>query len=88
VPPGHGKSDCISRRYPVWHLLRHAEYEIILASYGCDLATELSRDARRCFEECAADYGRTPGRMRENAWGIEGHKGKMNAVGLGASITA
>lgn len=86
-PPGHGKSDIISRRYPVWHLLTHEEDEIILASYGADLATELSRDARRCFEIAAPDFGIVPGRWRENSWGIEGHKGKLNATGLSGAIT-
>lgn len=86
-PPRHGKSDLISRRFPAWEILRHKENEVILASYSAELAVELSIDARRAFTFAADDFGLSPGRMKDNAWGIEGHRGKVNAVGLGGSIT-
>jgi len=87
LPPRHGKSDIISRRYPVWHLNTHPEHEIILASYSADFAHELSIDALKCFRESSPLFGLRPGRQRANFWTVDGHKGKVNAVGLGGSIT-
>lgn len=87
VPIRHGKSDAVSRRLPAWHIQRCPEHEVILTGYSGELAVELSLDARRAFAESAREFGLTPGRMKDNSWGIEGHKGKVNAVGFGGSAT-
>lgn len=89
VPPRHGKSDLCSRRFPVWHMLRNPDHEVILATYGADLSEELSSDARNCFAEVGPRQGLhfAPDRNAKANWGIEGHKGKLNAVGLGGAIT-
>jgi predicted phage terminase large subunit-like protein len=91
VPPRHGKSDVVSRRYPVWHLGDHPDHEIILASYGADLATELSGNAKECFKACVDakmfwDLKISNETHKKNSWGINQHKGLMNAVGLGGTI--
>lgn len=89
VAPRHGKSDVVSRRFPVWYLGNHPDHEIILASYSAELATDMSLAARRCMRETAPLFGVVPAkdRMRRNSWGLEDRKGTMNAVGLGGSIT-
>ena len=89
VPPRTGKSDLCSRRFAPWFLIDHPDDEIILSCYGQDLANDMSRDARKCMAEIAPSYGYSMAgdRDRISSWGIQDHKGGMNAVGLGASIT-
>lgn len=87
LPPRHGKSDVISRRYPVWHLLGHPDDEIILASHTADLAHGMCVESLRCFRRAACDFGLRPGKQRQNEWTVDGRKGKLQAMGLGGSIT-
>lgn len=87
LPPRHGKSDVISRRYPVWHLLGHPDNEIILASHTADLAHGMCVESLRCFRRAACDFGLRPGKQRQNEWTVDGRKGKLQAMGLGGSIT-
>jgi len=91
VPPRHGKSDLVSRRFPAWHLMRSeqtAAHEVILASYSANLATDLSHSARRCYAEVAPRYGlgidETRGLLA--AWRTT-KGGGVYAVGLGGTIT-
>lgn len=89
MPPRHGKSDMVSRRYPVWHLLRNPDHEFILASYNYQLATEMAWDDRKLFGEIADMYGLAiqHGRSGVDAWAIYGHKGAMYSAGIGGTIT-
>ena len=88
VPFRHGKSDVVSRRYPVWHLARNPDHEIILASYNHQFATDLSFDARACFEDTSGAHGFTTARDRRavSAWRVNRHKGAMYSAGLGGTI--
>lgn len=88
MPFRHGKSDIISRRALPYFLLRHPSWEIILASYGYDLATELADDARRCFREWAPIFGVDTAEMRDRvaSWRTTAG-GAMFASGLGGTIT-
>jgi predicted phage terminase large subunit-like protein len=45
VPPRHGKSEIASRNFPPWIMAKYG-FDVILASYGQELANELSEDAR------------------------------------------
>lgn len=40
MPPRHGKSELVSRRFPPWYLGRHPEEELLGCSYGSSLASE------------------------------------------------
>jgi len=90
MPPRHGKSEVVSRNTPAWFLGRNPDKEIILASYGAELATDMSRDARRIFRDnCSELFGLE---MSEESaavgrWHIKGHKGRMQATGAGGAIT-
>lgn len=89
APPRSGKSQIVSRRFPVWHTGRHPTHEVICVSYGQDLANKVSDDARSTVDR----YGRTlwdhmtPGRP----WGVEFWKtrggGSYSAAGMGGPIT-
>ena len=90
VPPRHGKSDIASRRWPIWHLGRNPDHEIILAAYNDELATDLSYDARMCFD--SPDYRwifqhhLSYDRQSVHRWRIDKHKGTFFAAGIGGTI--
>lgn len=88
VGPRHGKSDLVSRRWPVWHMLRNPRHEIMLTTYSGNLATDLSYDARECFRENAPQYGISLSEDRASlaAWNTN-MGGKVYAVGLYGTIT-
>lgn len=46
LPPRHGKSELISHWTSVWALDQYPHWELILASYGADLATDFGRKVR------------------------------------------
>lgn len=85
VPPRHGKSDQASRRFPVFCLCRHPDWEVMLATAAASLSETLARNARSCFETVGPQYGL---RFRHDQnqvcdWGVEGHRGSMYSLGLG-----
>jgi len=88
LPYRHGKSDIISRRFPVWMLGRNPDSEIILACYSDQLASDLSRKARECFRETSWVFGTALSveSSAVNHWEISDHKGSMSATGIGGSI--
>ena len=58
-------------------------------SYGGDLASDMSRDARKCFDQSRRISGlrTSDDRDRVDSWSIADHKGGLTASGLGGSIT-
>ena len=90
MPPRHGKSELISKSFPSWCIGKNPDREIILASYGAELAEGFSRLNREKLREFGQDiFGIRI--SRESAavgrWGIEGHRGGMFAVGVQGPIT-
>jgi len=90
MPPRHGKSEVVSKKFPAWFLGRNPDKEIIISSYAADLAYDFSRIARNTFREWGpklwglelADDSGAVGR-----WGIQGHRGGLVAAGVGGPIT-
>lgn len=88
MPPRHGKSDLVSRRFPVWVLLNKPSDEIILTGYSGHLATEMSFAARQCMQEVGPSFGVHIEEARRSVvtWKTKAGGG-MHAVGLGGTIT-
>ena len=90
MPPRHGKSEVVSKKFPAWYLGRNPDKEIIISSYAAELAYDFSRIARNTFREWGprlwglnlADDSGAVGR-----WGIQGHRGGLTAAGVGGPIT-
>lgn len=90
MPPRHGKSEVISKHFPAWVLGKHPDWEIILTSYGADLAQDFSRIAReklREFGPTLFNVSLAQDSSAVNRWGIAGHRGGLTAVGAGGAIT-
>lgn len=50
MPPRHGKSELVSRRFPAFYLGVHRAARIISCSYSAGLATTFNRDVQRIME--------------------------------------
>lgn len=89
MPPRHGKSERVSKKFPAWHLLTHPEDEMIVASYSIDLSRGFTRIAKDTFSYHAPALGVALDKNRQSAedWGIDGHRGGCVAAGVGGGIT-
>lgn len=90
MPPRGGKSEVISKSFPSWYLGKHPDREIILTSYGSDLANDNSRICRDRFKEYSKQiFGVeiSTDSAAVDRWGIKGHRGGVTAAGVGGPIT-
>lgn len=90
MPPRHGKSEVISKGFPGWYLGRHPDHEIMLTSYGAELAEDFSRINREKLREFGPEiFGVTISRASAavGRWGITGHKGGLVAAGVNGPLT-
>lgn len=89
MPPRHGKSERVSKKFPAWHIGKYPNDEIILASYALSLSRDNNRIARDTFMDRSGLFGVSISGARQSAesWGIEGHRGGVNAAGVGGPIT-
>lgn len=100
MPPRHGKSEVVSKKFPAWFLGKNPEKEIIITSYSADLAHDFSRIARDTLNEWGPRlFGVKVAQASAavNAWGIEGipgpdgkpkkYRGGLKAAGAGGAIT-
>jgi len=89
MPPRHGKSDVVSRRFPAWFLANHPDDEVIEASYNFQLASEMSFDVRKLVNERGERYGVQLQKDRKaiGSWRVRGRKGALHAAGIGGTIT-
>lgn len=85
MPPRHGKSEMISKHFPVFHLLNQPSHRIMLTSYQSTLSAEWSRKARDEFEFLGKQYfdmNLEFGSKRNDKWSIEGFGGGVEATGI------
>lgn len=89
MPPRHGKSERVSKKFPAWHVGRNPSDEIIVASYSIDLSRGFSRISRDTLtsNNGVFDASVDPNNKSSESWGIEGYRGGVTAAGVGGSIT-
>lgn len=98
VPPQHGKSEIVSRKFPSWVLGRDPRTKIVGVSYSADLAEQFSISIKRTveseeyaqvFAQTRLSRGRKDGRWKNNDDFFEtvGFGGFYKAVGVGGSLT-
>jgi hypothetical protein len=89
MPSRHGKSEIFSRYGPAWALLNHPGLEIIETSYDEALALDMSRDARAIDRKMSPLFEAAPLSKDSQAvsrWKVDGHRGKLQAAGVGGPI--
>ncbi|OXM84008.1 hypothetical protein CF651_22950 [Paenibacillus rigui] len=89
MPPRHGKSERVSKKFPAWHLGRNPGDEMIISSYSIDLSRGFSLIAKQTLEsnQNVFDVKIDPKRQASEAWGLAGYRGGLNAAGVGGPIT-
>lgn len=101
MPPRHGKSELVSRRFPAYVLGRQPHAGIIACSYGADLASRMNRDVQRIIgaDAYAALFPQTRlfssnGRSAQAAYlrnsdifEIVNRRGFYRSAGVGGGIT-
>lgn len=101
MPPRHGKSELVSRRFPSYILGRDPDAQVIATSYSADLASMMNRDVQRIMdsEEYARIFPETrlgASNIRSLAGGtlrnsdifeVVGHRGRYRSAGVGGGIT-
>lgn len=87
IPPRHGKSEFISKWIPAWYLDTFDDRNIILTSYGDDLASSFGRWVRNHFEmnEFALTSLRQDSQAANRFETTNG--GAMITAGIGGPIT-
>lgn len=102
VPPQHGKSEIVSRKFPAWALGKIPLLKIVGSSYSADLAEQFSRSIQRTID--SSEYGEVfPNTFLNNqhvthdkkrGWVRKvdmfetvGFGGFYKAVGVGGSLT-
>lgn len=87
MPPRHGKSLLISEYFPFWWLLNRPDDNIIISSYGLQLAEKWSLKTKEHFKKYAKVNNYEVEIDRNDYWTVKGHRGGLTAVGVGGSIT-
>lgn len=89
MPPRHGKSERVSKKFPSWHVGRNPDDEIIVASYSIDLSRGFSRIARDTLTASADIFRQELDKNNKSSesWTLEGHRGGVTAAGVGGAIT-
>lgn len=102
MPPRHGKSELVSRRFPAYVFGKNRDLQIISTSYGADLASRMNRDVQRIID--SPQYGdvfpetKLFGKnIQTIAYGsflrnseifeIVGNRGSYRSAGVGGGIT-
>ncbi|WP_075780072.1 phage terminase large subunit [Marinitoga sp. 1137] len=89
MPPRHGKSELISKKFPAWFLGKYPDKEIIITAYSAELAYDFSRIARETLRRHEKLFGVSLDKRTQAVqhWGIENTRGGLMAAGVGGPIT-
>lgn len=91
MPPRHGKSFIATERFPIWHLGRNANHQIVVVSYGQVLPNKFSRRAREVarselMHSVFPKFDLDPDSQAVSDWQtLDG--GGYRAVGVGGGLT-
>jgi hypothetical protein len=96
MPPGHGKSEGVSRNLPAYMLGKNPDLRVIACSHTADLAAEMNRDVQRII---ASDRYRSifpetrlcrttdaEGRRNADLFDVAGRRGYYKGAGVGGAI--
>ncbi|MFT8701907.1 MAG: phage terminase large subunit [Acetobacter orientalis] len=91
MPPRHGKSELVSRRFPAWYLGQHPTRQVIAASYGATLAQDFGRSVRNLvttqpFQALFPGVKLAPDSAAKDVWHTA-QDGSYTAAGVGGGLT-
>lgn len=93
MPPRHSKSETTTKKMPAWVVGNNPDWEIIIAAYNADLASDFGKIARDTYKK----HNRNGSKVFDNEldrdksagsnWGINMHRGSVVSTGVGGSAT-
>ncbi|MBK6639683.1 MAG: hypothetical protein IPG34_19985 [Rhodocyclaceae bacterium] len=88
-PPRTSKSTLVSLSLPGFFLGNNPDDSVMVASYGADLAYDMSKGVRADVrsEDYPFPIELRKGEATVKQWGIAGHRGGMIAAGVGGALT-
>lgn len=96
MPPRHGKTQTVGKRWPAFLLGRHQDWRIAMVSYGADLGEDSSRAVRALirdeplYKQLFPDVELSPESHAVQRWSLAGHSPddpSFVAVGVGGPLT-
>lgn len=92
MPPGHGKSEAVSRNLPAYLFGQDPNNRLICCSYNTELARDMNRDVQQILESDAYQrvFGQRiggEGRQTADKFDIVGGRGFYRGAGVGGGIT-
>lgn len=89
MPPQCGKSQAVSRRFPLWVLTQNPDTRITIASYETGVARRWGRAIRDDILSHRKELGL---RIRDDVsaqaeWQLDGHDGGVFTAGIGSALT-
>lgn len=89
LPPRHGKSLIVSRRFPAWYLGQHPDHQVLMMSYQERLARVFGRDVRNLiqgqrFKNIFPDLSVAADARAAAMWNTNHGDGGFLAAGLGS----
>lgn len=88
MPPQEGKSQRVSRFFPLWCLLRDPKRRVAIVSYGDDLAMRWGRQDRNDISaDPALGLAIAPDVGASKEWQLDGHMGGMITTGISGGLT-
>lgn len=88
APPRSGKSELVTKFFPLWWLFHDPSASVVAAAYGSGLAKKWGRDVRGMVREFGPRLGLelSPDARSVQAWRLVS-EGGMRTVGVGAGLT-
>jgi predicted phage terminase large subunit-like protein len=89
MPPQEGKSQRVSRRFPLWVLLDNPGARVVIASYEHHVARRWGRAIRDDITVHGVDLGLQvrPDLAAQHEWQLLGRDGGVYTVGIGGALT-
>ncbi|MCB0703000.1 MAG: phage terminase large subunit [Candidatus Kapaibacterium sp.] len=88
MPPRHGKSQLVTKIFPLWWLLNRPNDRIILSAYNSTLAEYFGREILDMFKSISRTYGLDLNNAQKSKSEFVTNKnGSISAVGVGGSLT-
>lgn len=88
MPPRHGKSQLITKIFPLWWLLNRPKDRIIISSYNSGLAEYFGREILDNFKKVCSDYGlELNSSQKSKSEFVTNQNGGLLSVGVGGTLT-
>lgn len=89
IPPRHGKSEFISKYFPIWYLNTYPNKRIILVSYQKSVSINWSRRIRDLIENYSDILSIQLDKKHKKAYsfGLSNHEGGLYSTGIGGALT-